>query len=52
MVRTNIKGTDAALADVIGIDDKRYPVVAHREAAPATERVKVPKTQRAVMLLL
>ena len=52
VVRTDIKGTGAALADVIGIDGKRYPVAARRDAAPATERVEIPKTQRAVMLLL
>ena len=52
MVSTDIKGTDAALADVIGINGKRYPVAARRDAAPATERMEVPKTQRAVMLLL
>lgn len=52
VVRTDIKGTDAALADVIGIDGKRYPVAARRDTALATERAEVPKTQRAVMLLL
>ena len=54
VIRTDIKGTDAELADVLGIDGKRYLSGVRRvpAAVEAAERVEVPKTQRAVMLLL
>lgn len=53
VIRNDLRGTEAELADVIGIDGRRYPAPARKAAeVEAAEVVAVPKTQRVVMLLL
>ncbi len=54
VVRTDLRGQEAELADVIGIDGRRYPSPVRRVPAEveAAEVVPVPKNQRVVMLLL